>query len=121
MDQPKPWPGRINDRLKHPAVVAGALALGLRMGQEASRLKKGEIDLEQFRRNAAKHTGTVGGTLTGAALGAIAGSWLPGAGTILGAFAGAFLGEMVGEQVGAIGAEKLERLYEHTRKRTPPG
>lgn len=102
-----PW---MKDPLKSPVTTAAALTLGLKVGQEAYKLKSGEISAEEFERRAGGHIGSVSGTLMGAAVGAVAGIWAPGLGTVMGAFSGGFVGQVMGEHFGRKGAERLQRF-----------
>jgi phage tail tape-measure protein len=86
------------------------MTLGIRIGQELSRLRRGEIDREEFEKRAAQHLGALGGTLTGAGLGWSLGRAVPGLGAILGAFSGGLVGHLGGERMGRAGAERVSRV-----------
>ena len=101
-----PWLSRA---LRHPVASAAAMTLGIRIGQELSRLRRGEIDREEFEKRAAQHLGALGGTLTGAGLGWSLGRAVPGLGAILGAFSGGLVGHLGGERMGRAGAERVSR------------
>ena len=100
-------PPNLLERLKHPLVVAGAIKLGVSLGQEAGRLRRGEVTLSQFKASLGRHVGGMTGTATGVALGAWAGSVVPGVGTVLGAFGGGLAGSMLGEMATVQGADRL--------------
>lgn len=98
---------------RHPVAVVSTATLGFRLGKDGWRLKKGEIDVPEFRRRVGGHFGTVGGGLAGAAAGAAAGSAvIPGLGTVLGAFAGGMVGESLGGKLGRGAVEGAESLFD---------
>ncbi|MBK6690377.1 MAG: hypothetical protein IPG45_38275 [Deltaproteobacteria bacterium] len=104
---------------RHPVAVLSTATLGFRLSKDGWRLKKGEIDVPEFRRRVGGHFGTVGGGIAGAAAGAAAGSAvIPGLGTILGAFAGGMVGETLGGKLGRGAIEGAETLL--TPKPTEP-
>jgi hypothetical protein len=100
-------PPNLLEKLKHPLVVAGAIKLGVSLGQEAGRLRRGEVTLRQFKARMGRHVGGMTGTATGVALGAWAGSVVPGLGTVLGAFGGGLAGSMLGEMATVQSADRL--------------
>jgi len=100
-------PGWVGEKLKHPLVVAGAIKLGVSLGQEAGKLRRGEVSLRQFKAHLGRHVGGMTGTATGVAVGAWAGSVVPGVGTVLGAFGGGLAGQMLGEMVTIQSAERV--------------
>lgn len=100
-------PGWVIEKLKHPVVVAGAIKLGVSLGQEAGRLRRKEVSLRQFKANLGRHVGGMTGTATGVALGAWAGSVVPGVGTVIGAFGGGLAGQILGELVTVQSAERV--------------
>lgn len=102
-----PW---VVDKLKHPIAAAAATTVGIRFGQDAARLRRGELSREEFEKRAAGHLGSLGGTVLGAIAGSAVGSIVPGVGTILGAFTGAMFGEMGGERLGRFGVDRLHPL-----------
>lgn len=104
-------PGWLIEKLKHPLVVAGAVKLGVSVGQEASRLRRGEVSFKEFRAQIGRHVGGMTGTATGVALGAWAGSVVPGVGTVLGAFGGGLAGQMLGEMA-TTGVERSKAADE---------
>ena len=105
-----PLPPWLIDRLSSPVATAAALTLGLKVGQEASKLKSGEISPEEFKRRAGSHVGTITGTMAGALAGSVIGRWLPGFGTLAGAFGGGLMGQMVGEHLTQKGADRIEPI-----------
>ncbi|MGF1510158.1 MAG: hypothetical protein ACFB9M_11725 [Myxococcota bacterium] len=98
---------RAIDRLKSPLAIAAAVRFGVLVGQEASKLRRKEISLPQFRIRVSQHIGGLTGTAAGAAAGAWAGSFVPGVGTLLGAFGGALAGELAGESMTRWSVGKL--------------
>lgn len=105
-----PLPPWLIDRLSSPVATAAALTLGLKVGQEASKLKSGEISPEEFKRRAGTHVGTITGTMAGALAGSVVGRWLPGLGTLAGAFGGGLMGQLIGENLTRKGADRLEPM-----------
>ena len=83
------------------------MTLGLRLGQEAYRLRLGELKTEAFVKRAGQHIGALSGILAGTALGWSLGRAFPGAGAIVGAFGGGLLGQVGGEHVGRVAASRL--------------
>ncbi|MEM7678202.1 MAG: hypothetical protein AAF449_19595 [Myxococcota bacterium] len=108
-------PDWIDRGLKHPMTTATALSLGIKLGQESSRLKSGEINRTEFRRRAGTHIGTVSGTLVGASIGLLLGRRWPGVGNILGAFTGGMLGEVWGERASRAAVERFVREPENSK------
>ncbi|MEL7367285.1 MAG: hypothetical protein AAFN74_00090 [Myxococcota bacterium] len=102
-------PDWIDRGLKHPMAAATALSLGIKLGQESSKLKSGEINRAEFRRRAGTHVGAVSGTMVGASIGTLLGRVWPGGGHVLGAFMGGMLGEVWGERAGRAAVERLVR------------
>ncbi len=97
---------------RHPLAVTTAASLGLRFGKDVVRLRRGDIDAQEFRGRAGQHVGAVSGNLAGAMAGAAAGTAaLPGLGTVLGGFAGGVLGENVGGKLGRRTIEHIARHY----------
>lgn len=106
LDLPRP----IKKLLRSPLVVVSAASLGVRIGKDAYKMHKGEIDGREFRARTGQHLGSVSGGMAGAAAGAAAFSVVPGVGTVLGAFAGGLFGETVGAKLGRRAAERLETV-----------
>ncbi len=95
--------------LRHPVATAGAVTLGVRVGQEVYRLRLGEISPEEFEKRAGQHIGALLGAIGGASLGWSLGRGLPGIGHLAGAFAGGLVGQVGGEHVGRAGAARFAR------------
>jgi len=116
-------PGRIIRRLaRHPVLLVGSASLGIRAYQEYGRLKKGEIDAEEFRARTASHFGSISGGAAGATVGAAAGSVIPVVGTIIGGFVGGMIGEAGGSRFFRMAASELEsrRKGEEAPQGPPP-
>jgi phage tail tape-measure protein len=96
--------------------------LGIRAYQESGRLKKGEIDAEEFRARTASHFGSISGGAAGATVGAAAGSVIPVVGTIIGGFVGGMIGEAGGSRFFRMAASELEsrRKGEEAPQGPPP-
>ena len=106
-----PPPGRIIRRLgRHPIAVVSIASFGLRVGKDAARARKGEIDGSEFRARTGGHAGSISGGIAGAMAGAVAMSVIPGLGPIIGGFAGGIIGEMGGSRAGRKMAEAGERI-----------
>jgi phage tail tape-measure protein len=102
-------PERIWRRLgRHPVLVVSTATMGVKVGQDGFRLRRGEIDAPEFRKRTGGHVGSMSGGLAGAAAGAAWGSALPGLGTVIGAFAGGLVGEELGGRVGRLAIEQAE-------------
>jgi len=103
-----PIPRPILKLFRSPLVVLSAASLGVRIGKDVYKMRKGEIDSKEFRARTGTNFGSVTGGMAGAAAGAAAFSVLPGVGTVLGAFAGGMLGEAVGSKLGRRAADRIE-------------
>lgn len=104
-------PKKIFRRLaRHPMIVMSVASIGLRVGREAFRLQKGQINGREFRARTGGHLGSIGGGALGATAGAVAGSVVPVLGSIIGGFAGGILGEAGGSRLGRMAAEGLDDL-----------
>lgn len=110
-------PEWIRKGLNHPMAAAAAMSLGIKLGQESTRLSSGDISREEFRKRAGQHVGAVTGTMAGAGAGVIIGRLWPGGGALIGAFLGGMLGEMGGERLGRATVDRLEGFW---RKPEPP-
>ena len=110
-------PDWIRRGLRHPMAAAAAMSLGIKLGQESTRLSSGDISREEFRKRAGQHVGSVTGTVAGAGAGAIIGRLWPGGGAVVGAFLGGMLGEIGGERLGRATVDRLDRFW---RKPEPP-
>ena len=106
-----PWLDRV---MKNPLAAAAALTLGVKMGQEVSRLRAQDISPEQFKEKMGGHIGSVSGTMVGLVTGWFIGRLVPGFGNVVGAFTGGLLGEIIGEQLGREGVERLHRSPNNT-------
>lgn len=105
-------PERIWRRLgRHPVLVVSTASLGIKLGKEGVRLRRGEIDALEFRLRTGGHVGSMSGGLAGAAAGAAWGSAFPGLGTVIGAFAGGLIGEELGGRVGRLAIEQVELSF----------
>ena len=108
MPKVPPIPPWLLERLKSPMATAAALALGVKVGQETYRLSSGDISIEEFKKRAGLHVGTLTGSLVGALAGAALGRFLPGIGTVAGAFGGGMVGQMAGQHALRKSADTLE-------------
>jgi phage tail tape-measure protein len=118
MDVMSSLPERILRRLaQHPVMVISVASIGVRVGQDAARLRAGEIDGTEFRLRAGRTLGSISGGALGAAAGAVAGSVVPVLGSLLGGFAGGMLGEHGGAKLGRAAAEVSERWFRQTKRR----
>jgi hypothetical protein len=95
--------------LKHPLTARAVTALGVQLGQEASRLRAGEIDEEEFARRVRGHLGALFGTLLGAGAGWMVGRRLPGLGKVVSSFCGGVVGELAGEHLAREGLSRARR------------
>ena len=100
-------PGWIDRGLRHPMAAAAAISMGIKLGQESTKLRTGEISREEFRKRASAHMGAITGSLAGMGLGVAFGRFWPGAGRIM----GAFLGGLVGEQVGRDAVDRFGKRW----------
>src|SRR5436190_22298949 len=107
-----PIPRPIKKLFRSPLVVISAASLGVRIGKDAYRMRKGEIEKKEFRARTGTHLGSITGGMAGAAAGAAAFSVVPGVGTVLGAFAGGMLGEAVGSKLGRRAAERRAEAFD---------
>ena len=106
---PPGMPGKIGRKLaRHPIAVISVATIGVRLGRDAYRLKKGEIDGPEWRARAGEHVGGVSGGIAGAMAGAVAFSIVPGVGPLIGGFAGGLIGELGGSRVGRGAIEAIE-------------
>lgn len=103
-----PHPPWVIERLKSPMATAAALALGVKVGQETYRLASGDISMEEFKKRAGVHVGTLTGSVVGAVAGATVGRFIPGVGAVMGAFGGGMLGQMAGQHALRKSADTLE-------------
>ncbi len=116
----KKLPDWLERGLTHPVAVAGVLSLGIKLGQESTRLRAGEISKEEFRKRAGRHLGAVTGTMSGAGVGSLLGRLWPGPGTLVGIFVGSMLGEMWGEKVGRNAVERFAHAWASAAKDSDP-
>lgn len=93
---------------RHPVALVSTLSMGLRVGKDVHRFKKGEIDAGELKARVGEHAGSIGGGVLGASAGAAVGSVVPVVGTIIGGFAGGLLGESKGSKLGRKLAERLD-------------
>ena len=109
-------PGWIDKSLRHPMAAAAAISMGIKLSQESTKLRTGEIDRKEFRKRASAHIGAITGTVVGMALGAAVGRFSPGAGRVMGAFLGGLVGEGLGrdaiDRVGHIWSDEEESVEE---------
>jgi phage tail tape-measure protein len=102
-----PIPPWLVERLKSPMATAAALALGVKVGQETYRVASGDISVEEFKKRASLHFGTLTGSLVGAVAGAAVGRLVPGVGALMGAFGGGMVGQLAGQHASRKGADRL--------------
>ena len=100
--------------------AAAALSLGIKIGQESTLLRSGDINRDEFRKRTGRHVGAVTGTLAGAGIGTVIGRLWPGGGTVIGAFMGGMLGEMWGERVGRLAVDRFSWRKTETEPTASP-